>query len=195
MDEKVTHSRLLKLVSFNCKNIRTCEYVMDDLLVKYEADILLLQEHWLFGCQLHRLNEISDLCVGQSKSVDTGDLILPVQMPRGYGGKAILWKKQIDHVIKPLDVGGNQIQCVAKNVCEPLLLISEYMPCRGVTDNYTEFKDTLDQLSVILSQYAPTHQIIIGGDLNEDITQTANGARPQYLREFMKEHELKTQPT
>ena len=72
---------------------------MDDLLVKYEADILLLQEHWLFDCQLHRLNEISDLCVGRGKSVDTGDPILPVQMPRGYGGTAILWKKQIDHVI------------------------------------------------------------------------------------------------
>ena len=110
MDEKVTHSRLLKLVSFNCKNISTCEYVMDDLLMKYEADILLLQERWLFDCQLHRLNEISDLCVGRGKSVDTGDPILPVQMPHGYGGTAILWKKQIDHVIKPLDVGGNRIQ-------------------------------------------------------------------------------------
>ena len=29
VDEKVTHSRLLKLVSFNCKNNSTCEYVMD----------------------------------------------------------------------------------------------------------------------------------------------------------------------
>ena len=81
------------------------------------------------------------------------------------------------------------------NVYEQLLLISVYMPCRWITDNYTEFKDTLDQLSVILSQYAPTHQIVIGGDLNEDITLTANGARAQYLREFVEEHELKTQPT
>ena len=63
------------------------------------------------------------------------------------------------------------------------------MPCKGITDNYTEFTDTLDQLSVILSKYAPTHQIIIGGDLNEDITLTANGARAQYLREFIEEHE------
>ena len=116
-------------------------------------------------------------------------------MPRGYGGTAILSKKQTDHVIKPLDVCGNQIKCVAMNVCEPLLLISVYMPRRWITDNYTEFKDTLDQLSVILSQYAPTHQIIIGGDLNEDITLSANGAMAQYLREFIVEHELKTQPT
>ena len=71
-------------------------------------------------------------------SVDTGDPILPVQMPRGYGGTAILWKKQIDHVIKPQDVGGNRIQCVAMNVCEPLLLISVYMPCKGITDDKEE---------------------------------------------------------
>ena len=41
----------------------------------------------------------------------------------------------------------------------------------------------------------PTHQIIIGGDLNEDITLTANVARAQCLREFIEEHYLKTQPT
>ena len=68
------------------------------------------------------------------------------------------------------------------------------MPCMGITGNYTEFKETLDQLSVTLSQYAPTHKIIIGGDLNEDITLTANGARAKYLREFIEEHELKTSP-
>ena len=44
---------------------------------------------------------------------------------------------------------------------------------------------------MILSQYAPTHKIIIGGDLN----LTVNGVRAQYLREFIEEHELKTQPT
>ena len=90
MDEKVTHSRLLMLVSFNCKNNSICEYVMGGLLVKYEADNLLLQEHWLFDCQLYRLNEISDLCVGRSKSVDTGDPILPDQMLCGYGWTTIL---------------------------------------------------------------------------------------------------------
>ena len=44
---------------------------------------------------------------------------------------------------------------------------------------------------MIISQYAPTHKIIIGGDLN----LTVNGVRAQYLREFIEEHELKTQPT
>ena len=102
-----------------------------------------------------------------------------VRVGQPYFGKSRL-------IIKPLDVGGNRIQCVVMNVCEPLVLISVYMSCRGITDNYTEFKNTLDQLSVILSQYVPTHQIIIGGDLNEDITLTANGARAQPSEGLLK---------
>ena len=49
------------------------------------------------GRYLAHLNEISDLYVGRGKSVDTGDPILSVHMPLGYGGTAILWKKQIDY--------------------------------------------------------------------------------------------------
>ena len=37
-------------------------------------------------------------------------------MPLGYGGTAILLKKQIDYIIAPLDDGGKQIQCVVVNM-------------------------------------------------------------------------------
>lgn len=195
MDKEIAHKKQLKLVSFNCKNVNTCKYVMDELLGKQKADIVFLQEHWLFDCQLHVLNEISELCVGKGKAVDTGDLILPVQMPRGYGGTAIVWKKQIDHLITPISDGGNRIQCVEVKGDDPLLLISVYMPCRGITNNSAEFRDVLDQLSVILLQYGSTHRTIIGGDMNEDMTLEENGTRLQCLREFMIEHYLETQPT
>ena len=49
---------------------------------------------------------------GTGKAVDTGDPMLPVQMPRGYGGSAILWKRTIDHLVRVLQDGGNRIQCV-----------------------------------------------------------------------------------
>ena len=57
----------------------------------------ILQEHWLFDCNLHKLKSICNHYTGCGKDVDTGDPILPVQMPRGYGGTAILWKHDIDH--------------------------------------------------------------------------------------------------
>ena len=110
-------------MSFNCKNVNTCNYVLNELFVKQNVDIVLLQEHWLFDCQLHRLGEVSELCSGCGKAVDTGDPILPVQMPRGYGGTGILWKKTIDHLVTALPDGGNRIQCVELKGTQPLLLI------------------------------------------------------------------------
>ena len=74
----------LKIVSFNCKNVNTCYYVLNELLVDQEAYILLLQRHWLFDCKLHRLSEISDLYTGSGKAFDTDDHILPVQIPRSH---------------------------------------------------------------------------------------------------------------
>ena len=42
---------------------------------------------------IRKLNEISEIFNGVGKAVDTGNPILPIQMPRGYGGVGILWKK------------------------------------------------------------------------------------------------------
>jgi hypothetical protein len=57
-----------------------------------------LQEHWLFDCQLNLLNEIHQQYTGVGKAVDSNDPITPLRMPRGYGGTAILWRKDIDTV-------------------------------------------------------------------------------------------------
>jgi hypothetical protein len=34
------------------------------------------------------------------KGVDKYNPVLPKSMPRGYGGVAIIWKENIDHLIK-----------------------------------------------------------------------------------------------
>ena len=49
---------MLKVASFNCKNIKTSALCVNDLLKN--NSILLLQEHWLFQVQLHLLNEIGE---------------------------------------------------------------------------------------------------------------------------------------
>jgi hypothetical protein len=33
-------------------------------------------------------------------------------MPRGYGGTAILWRKDIDTIVTPLTIGNNRKQCI-----------------------------------------------------------------------------------
>ena len=84
-----------KIVTFNCKNIETSKYAIQEL--SKTTDVILLQEHWYFDCQLNKLNAVSEDMIGSGKATDTGDPILPVQMPRGYGGTAVLWQKKTDH--------------------------------------------------------------------------------------------------
>jgi hypothetical protein len=41
--------------------------------------------------------------------------VLPKSMLRGYGGVAIIWRENIDHLIKILPDGAERIQCVEIN--------------------------------------------------------------------------------
>ena len=156
---------------------------------------MLVQEHWLFDCNLHRIKEISSCYTGCGKAVDTGDPILPVQMPRGYGGTAIMWKHDIDHLIHILPDGGNRIQCVELKGEKPLLLVSVYMPCRGLSENIEDFSDCLDQLSEIVAKYNGSHNIVLGGDMNEDMVLRDHTVRAQLLKSFVKDSLLDTKHT
>ena len=68
-------SSVLRFGTFNCKNIKTCAQTFHNLLK--EVDILLIQEHWLFDCELSLLDELHSDITGVGKSVDTGNPIPP----------------------------------------------------------------------------------------------------------------------
>ncbi|MES9880811.1 MAG: reverse transcriptase family protein [Sedimenticola sp.] len=183
---------MLSIVTYNCKNIDTSKIAIEELRTEYSSDIILIQEHWCFDCKLQKLNEINSHYNSVGKAVDTGDPILPAQMPRGYGGTAILWRKEIDHVVNPISDGGNRIQCIEINGQDPLLVVSAYMPCRGLNDNVEDFVDCLDQLQEIVNKYSNTHSIVIGGDFNEDMKNRRNSKRAKELTQFMNELGLET---
>ena len=74
----------MHLISFNCKNIKTCGPIIY-ILLQFN-DIIFIQEHWLFQTQLHLLGELNEHINYVGKGVDKNDPI----MPRGYGGVTIL---------------------------------------------------------------------------------------------------------
>ena len=148
----------------------------------------------MFDCYLHRLNEISQY-IGTSKAVDTNNPILPVQMPSGYGGVAVLWKKDIDHLVNVFSDAGNRIQCIELSGKDRLLIISVYMPCKGLSDNVEDFRDCVDQLHEIVTKYKTTHRIIIGGDINEELKSATKGHRSQYFMDFIVENDLELNTT
>ncbi|CAG2248154.1 unnamed protein product [Mytilus edulis] len=113
---------------------------------------------------------------------------------RGYGGVAIIWKMNLDSIIKTLDDGRERIQCVEVfgKDNNNLILISIYLASTGSRDHYEEFKDTIDQLNEIVLKYQDTHYIIIGGDLNEDLGNIDRiNNRKDYLEKFVKKTGLK----
>ena len=110
-------------------------------------------------------------------------------MPRGYGDVGILWKKEIDHLISVLPDGGNRLQCVTVKAKKPILLVSVYMPCKGVTDKYGCFLECLDQLNEILLKYRSTHSILIGGDFNENFSSSSI-RRSMCLKNFISDYSL-----
>lgn len=77
----VNNVNKLNILDFNCKNVLTCGPLFKE--IENYVDICLLQEHWLFDCQCHLLNEINDRFYGVGKAVDSTDPIPPIQMPRG----------------------------------------------------------------------------------------------------------------
>jgi exonuclease III len=127
------------------------------------------------------------------KGVDQYDPLLPVSMPRGYGGVAIIWRKDIDHIIRPLEDGSEKIQCVeiSGNKDTKLLLISVYLPAKGSNTHITEFQECIDELYELFQKYGNTHNIVIGGDINEDLNKAANNKRSKYLWEFINDCHLK----
>ena len=160
---------------------------------KNKMDILLLQEHWLFDHELYLLDEIHTQFCGKGKAVDsdssTCDLF--IRSHRGYGGVAIIWDRTIDQYVKPLDDGNNRIQCIELSIKKPVLIVSAYLPTKADNDKYDEYSECIDQLFELIQKYDTTHDVIIGGDFNEDISKTNNSRRARKLKKFIEECNMK----
>lgn len=180
----------LRIISHNCKNIKTCGPLIHKLL--FNNDIILIQEHWLFQAQIHLINELHEQINYAAKGVDINDPLLPISMPRGHGGVAIIWKKDIDHLVKPIQDGSEKLQAIeiqgTSGDC--LLLISVYLPAKGSKNHELEYQECIDQLYELCQKYQESHKIIIGGDMNEDLNIQSNTKRNQYLRDLILEAEL-----
>lgn len=168
----------------------TCGPLFEEL--KNQVDIYLLQETWLYDCQLHLINDLHEEYMGIGKAVDTGDPIPPIKMPRGHGGVAIMWKKSLDPYINYIQGGNNRILCIELRGEILVLIISVYLPCRGSAENTLEFQDCLDQMREIIKTHEDTHQILIGGDMNENAVTFTESPRGRYLKDFMAENNLIT---
>jgi exonuclease III len=128
-----------------------------EILKKF--DILCIQEHWIFNTEQHMLGDLNINMRFTAKSVDDDNPELSMVARRGYGGIAILWKKEIDDKIQILNEGNNRVQVIQIDTeCRPICLINIYLPSDSKEHNY-EYNDMLSQLAEILNKFRETHHI------------------------------------
>ena len=141
--------RLLKISTFNVKNIETNKQHILKLL--RTADLVCLQETWLFNFQLKMLDKLHRNFEGSGKAVDDDDPLPPVQKPRGYGGVATLYRTNMDlKTRKCLDEGCRVVDTEVLSE-PPLVVINVYLPSRN-TGNADLYDQILSEIQEILNK-------------------------------------------
>ncbi|CAG2218629.1 unnamed protein product [Mytilus edulis] len=77
----------INIASYNCKNSASCKDTLYTM-----APVICRQEHWLLGKSIQGINY-------KIRSVNDNNPIPPTQKARGYGGTAVVWSNQIDHIV------------------------------------------------------------------------------------------------
>ena len=73
---------------------------------------------------------------------------------------------------------------------KPILIICVYMPTSGGSEKTIEYHETVDLLNELLQRYQNTYYIVIGGDINEDLSSKAVNSRKKYILDFIDEYNL-----
>ena len=146
--------------------------------------IIFIQEHWLFDSSISRLeNQLSQAHVHGVSGMDEHELILG----RPYGGVAIIWRKTLKCAITPIPLASRRL-CAAMISVNGLniMLFNVYMPCDTQHDqgNLDMFNEVLEMISQTCTEY-DGHQVIIGGDLNTDLSRSTS-LHTQALNSFLE---------
>ena len=163
LEKNDRNSRIL-IASYNCKNIKTCGQSINSIFKN--NDIVLIQEHWLFHSQIKIISDIYNKIKFAAKGVDIRDPLLPISLPRGYGGVAVLWNMSIDHLIRPILDATEKIQSIElEGFDKNMIIISVYLPAVGSNNHQVKYHECIDELYEIYQKYSkgPTIYLERGG--------------------------------
>ena len=136
-----------------------------------KSDFCLLQEHWMYPERFLEVvkKEFKNIECIVTSPMDANELT----HGRPKGGTAILYNSKLNAKIEKLDTGCNRLTAARVTIDDTIiLLITVYMPWdeQREGDILDEFIEVLNAIqSVCLA--CDTQYIIVGGDLNCDITR------------------------
>ncbi|KAG7310128.1 hypothetical protein JYU34_004669 [Plutella xylostella] len=150
-----------RFVSFNCKSIkRSVDCVR--MLCK-DADIVALQETWLYSFDLAFLGSIDDQFSYTGKSaIDTSVGIL---RGRPYGGVAILWRKSVFSQVQLVECNSERITGIKITTDDQsILVLNVYMPTDSA-ENLLNFTECLCEVNAVIEN-SDVEAVYILGDFN-----------------------------
>ena len=177
----------LKYASFNCQGFKTrmLKYVENKFKI---CDVLLLQETWLYNFEHKLFKKILPDC--QYHAVSAMDETEIQRTGRPAGGCAVIWKKNLEVSVTPINTNSPRICAVTmKSENTKLLIMSVYMPNDDNShSSYEEYGEVLYEISSIVEQY-DEYDIVIGGDLNVDFSRN-NSRNLNLLKRFLHLEDL-----
>lgn len=157
------HTRELSIISFNMHGFNQGCIVIEDLIVKYNPNIILIQEHWLTPTNLIKLDKfigyVAYGCSAMSDAVESGLL-----RGRPFGGVSILINKNIRQLCEILNCSERFAIVKVANY----IIVNVYLPCIGTVDRLHVCDDIFNEIGATLSQYQDC-EYIIAGDFNVDL--------------------------
>ncbi|XP_045456287.1 uncharacterized protein LOC123666124 [Melitaea cinxia] len=151
-----------KFISFNCKSLKRSFDGIRDLCNK--ADIIALQETWLFPHELPELEGINKEF--GSTGTSAMDASAGLLTGRPYGGVAILWRKSAFRSVSVIDCGDARLSAVKIQASGmSFMLFSVYMPT-DCPDNLHTFTQCLSSISAIIEENSDCSVVYMLGDFN-----------------------------
>ena len=162
-----TFNRKIKILSFNCHGLSSSLSDIKDLC--NECDIIFLQETWLHTDELAILHSIHPQFEGYGTSaMDSQEKVLS---GRPYGGIGILWRKNLSHVCKLVNLDDSRLLALRiASGKDSLYLVNVYLPYFS-HENYDTYMYYLGRLNAIVSEL-PSTKISFIGDFNAHINGT-----------------------
>ena len=183
----ITTNDTLKMCTFNARG-HAADRLMYIKKLMNACDVLLVQEHWYFEPDIHRLAvHLDDVLVFGVSGMQQNELLAG----RPYGGCATIIKKNVVHRAEQLSTASRRLCACLCHISSDFkfLLFNVYMPGESRDRECNDFYDILLEMRNVIDKYSDVNHVIIGGDMNTDLGRVGS-SYAEILLDFCAQNDL-----
>lgn len=152
----------IKITAWNMRSLGGAQWYISKLA--RNSDIIVLSEHRLYNCQLHKLGEyLPGYCVSAKASIDLKDE--DAMSKPGHCGVLIAWRDMYNSLVKVVPTKSDRICAVEMHIDgSTLYVIGVYLPHQSCT--ITSYEHHLAEVEVLISRCSQIGECLVIGDFN-----------------------------